>query len=165
MRRSLRSLRPLLKRSPIPLRKCPREPLTWKSGRGFIPTMTNPSPLPGSGSTLTTRTTPFGEEITSTTTSSPWCSCPVISSVECSSVWTNSIRMLFCLFGEDNNSSISGIWVFKGHELAFELDDNWQIDHSSYTWRKLESKSDETKKLVDQYWKWEGTDEKGRKFN
>merc|ERR1712045_1074313 len=43
-----------------------------------------------------------------------------------------------CLFGEDNNSSISGIWVFKGHELAFELDDNWQIDHSSYTWRKLE---------------------------
>merc|ERR1739841_157980 len=43
-----------------------------------------------------------------------------------------------------------------------ELDDNWQIDHSSYTWRKLESKSDETKKLVDQYWKWEGTDEKGR---
>ena len=38
-----------------------------------------------------------------------------------------------CLFGEDNNSSISGIWVFKGHELAFELDDNWQIDHSSYT--------------------------------
>merc|ERR1712147_542535 len=70
-----------------------------------------------------------------------------------------------CLFGEDNNSSISGIWVFKGHELAFELDDNWQIDHSSYTWRKLESKSDETKKLVDQYWKWEGTDEKGRKFN
>merc|ERR1712045_653932 len=37
-----------------------------------------------------------------------------------------------CLFGEDNNSSISGIWVFRGHQLAFELDDNWQIDHSSY---------------------------------
>jgi len=70
-----------------------------------------------------------------------------------------------CLFGEDNNSSISGIWVFRGHELAFELDDNWQIDHSSYNWRKLESKSDECKKLVDQYWKWEGADEKGRKFN
>merc|ERR1719239_1253973 len=97
-RRSLRNLQPLLRRSPIPLRKCPREPLTWKSGRGFIPTMTNPSRLPGPGSTLTTRTTPFGEEITSTTTSSPWCSCPVISSVECSSVWTNSIRMLFHLF-------------------------------------------------------------------
>merc|ERR1719154_568150 len=47
---------------------------------------------------MTTRTTPFGEEITSTTTSSPWCLCPVISSVECSSVWTNSIRMPFHLF-------------------------------------------------------------------
>jgi len=70
-----------------------------------------------------------------------------------------------CLFGEDNNSSISGLWVFKGHELAFELDDNWSVDYSGYTWRKLESKSDEAKKLVDQYWKWEGTDEKGRKFN
>merc|ERR1712170_219065 len=32
-----------------------------------------------------------------------------------------------CLFGEDNNSSISGLWVFKGHELAFELDDNWSV--------------------------------------
>merc|ERR1711910_88532 len=70
-----------------------------------------------------------------------------------------------CLFGEDNNSSISGIWVFKGHELAFELDDNWQVDYASYNWRKLDSKSGECKKLVDQYWKWEGADEKGRPFN
>merc|ERR1712227_494058 len=60
-----------------------------------------------------------------------------------------------CLFGQNNDSSISGIWVFKGHELAFELDDNWS---------KLDSKSEATKKLVDQYWKWEGTDEKGRAF-
>merc|ERR1712131_103325 len=70
-----------------------------------------------------------------------------------------------CLFGQNNDSTISGIWVFKGHELAFELDDNWQIDYASYNWKKLDSKSDETKKLVDQYWKWEGTDEKGRAFN
>merc|ERR1712027_71458 len=70
-----------------------------------------------------------------------------------------------CLFGQNNDSSISGIWVFRGHELAFELDDNWQIDYASYNWKKLDSKSDECKKLVDQYWKWEGTDEKGRAFN
>merc|ERR1712050_487147 len=25
------------------------------------------------------------------------------------------------LFGENNNSSISGFWVFRGHELAFDL--------------------------------------------
>jgi len=33
------------------------------------------------------------------------------------------------------------------------------------SWKKLDSKSDECKKLVDQYWKWEGADEKGRAFN
>merc|ERR1712025_301801 len=70
-----------------------------------------------------------------------------------------------CLFGENNDSTISGIWVFKGHEPAFELDDNWKVDYSSYSWKKLDSKSEDCKKLVDQYWKWEGTDEKGRPFN
>merc|ERR1712130_924523 len=70
-----------------------------------------------------------------------------------------------CLFGENNNSSISGIWVFRGHELAFELSEDWQIDYASYDWRKLDSKSEECKKLVTQYWKWEGEDDKGRKFN
>merc|ERR1711915_929395 len=69
------------------------------------------------------------------------------------------------LFGKDNDSSISGIWVFKGHELAFELSEDWQIDYASYDWKKLDSKSEECKKLVGQYWKWEGEDQKGRAFN
>merc|ERR1712073_187173 len=34
------------------------------------------------------------------------------------------------LFGENNNSSISGIWVFKGHQLAFDLNEDWQVDYS-----------------------------------
>merc|ERR1712142_796637 len=50
-----------------------------------------------------------------------------------------------CLFGKDNDSSISGIWVFKGQELAFELSEDWQIDYASYDWKKLDSKSDECK--------------------
>merc|ERR1711981_905231 len=70
-----------------------------------------------------------------------------------------------CLFGQNNDSTISGIWVFKGHELGFELDDNWKVDYSSYSWKKLDSKSEDCKKLVDQYWKWEGADENGRAFN
>lgn len=70
-----------------------------------------------------------------------------------------------CLFGENNNSAISGIWVWKGHELAFELSEDWKIDYSSYEWKKLDAKSDETKKLVEQYLKWEGTDLTGKKFN
>ncbi|XP_001809758.2 elongation factor 1-gamma isoform X2 [Tribolium castaneum] len=70
-----------------------------------------------------------------------------------------------CLFGEDNNSSISGIWVWRGHDLAFTLSPDWQIDYESYDWKKLDAKSEETKKLVAQYFSWTGTDKKGRKFN
>merc|ERR1712193_121481 len=70
-----------------------------------------------------------------------------------------------CLFGENNDSTISGIWVFKGKELAFELSEDWQIDYASYAWKKLDSKSDECKKMVEQYWKWEGKDDAGRDFN
>merc|ERR1739842_37275 len=69
------------------------------------------------------------------------------------------------LFGENNNSSISGIWVWKGQELAFDLCEDWAIDSGSYDWKKLDPKSEETKKLITQYWKWEGTDLEGRKFN
>merc|ERR1719320_706524 len=101
-------------------------------------------------------------------TSSLWCSCHAISLVECSSAWRNSRKNAFascCLFGKDNDSSISGIWVFKGQELAFELSEDWQIDYASYDWKKLDSKSDECKAQVAQYWKWEGKDAKGREFN
>merc|ERR1711935_47184 len=70
-----------------------------------------------------------------------------------------------CLFGKDNDSSISGIWVFKGQQLAFELSEDWQIDYASYDWKKLDSKSEECKKKVAQYWKWEGEDAEGRPFN
>merc|ERR1711981_773780 len=70
-----------------------------------------------------------------------------------------------CLFGKDNDSSISGIWVFKGQELAFELSEDWQIDYASYDWKKLDSKSEECKAQVAQYWKWEGNDAAGRPFN
>jgi elongation factor 1-gamma len=70
-----------------------------------------------------------------------------------------------CLFGEDNNSTISGIWVWRGQELAFPLSPDWQIDYESYDWKKLDATSEETKKLVTQYFSWTGTDKGGRKFN
>nr|ACZ13337.1 elongation factor 1 gamma [Bursaphelenchus xylophilus] len=43
-----------------------------------------------------------------------------------------------CLFGTDNDSSISGIWIWRGHELAFELSPDWQVDYESYSWKKLD---------------------------
>ncbi|XP_035204597.1 elongation factor 1-gamma-like [Stegodyphus dumicola] len=68
------------------------------------------------------------------------------------------------LFGEDNNSTISGIWVWRGHELAFKLSEDWQIDYESYSWKKLDPSSEETKKLVTEYLSWSG-DFGGKKFN
>jgi len=45
------------------------------------------------------------------------------------------------------------------------LSEDWQIDYASYDWKKLDSKSDECKAQVAQYWKWEGNDAQGRPFN
>lgn len=70
-----------------------------------------------------------------------------------------------CLFGTDNDSTISGVWVWRGQDLAFKLSPDWQIDYEVYDWKKLDPTSAETKDLVKQYFSWVGTDKKGRKFN
>merc|ERR1711936_1320312 len=69
------------------------------------------------------------------------------------------------LFGENNASAISGIWVWRGQDLVFELSEDWQIDYSSYAWKKLDPNAAETKDLVTQYFSWTGNDLEGRKFN
>uniref|UniRef100_A0A2M3ZYP9 Elongation factor 1-gamma n=1 Tax=Anopheles triannulatus TaxID=58253 RepID=A0A2M3ZYP9_9DIPT len=70
-----------------------------------------------------------------------------------------------CLFGEDNNSTISGVWVWRGQDLAFKLSPDWQVDYEVYDWKKLNPADESTKKLVEQYFSWSGTDKQGRKFN
>lgn len=69
-----------------------------------------------------------------------------------------------CLFGTDNNSTISGIWIWRGHELAFTLCPDWQVDYESYEWKKLDPADESTKKLVNEYLMWEG-EFGGKKFN
>lgn len=69
-----------------------------------------------------------------------------------------------CLFGEDNCSTISGIWVWRGPELAFTLSENWQTDYESYMWKKLDPKDPTTKTMVNEYLAWEGQFG-GKKFN
>lgn len=69
-----------------------------------------------------------------------------------------------CLFGTNNNSTISGLWFWRGHELAFTLSPDWQIDYDSYSWTKLDPDAPETKKLVEEYLCWEG-DFGGKQFN
>uniref|UniRef100_A0A4W4GGK3 Elongation factor 1-gamma n=1 Tax=Electrophorus electricus TaxID=8005 RepID=A0A4W4GGK3_ELEEL len=60
------------------------------------------------------------------------------------------------LFGTNNDSSISGIWVFRGQDLAFSLSEDWQIDYESYNWRKMDVDSEECKTMVKEYFAWEG---------
>jgi len=68
------------------------------------------------------------------------------------------------VFGKDNDSTISGIWIWRGQELAFNLSPDLQIDFESYDWKKLDASSAETKKMVTEYFAWEG-DFGGKKFN
>ncbi|KAG8227953.1 hypothetical protein J437_LFUL008759 [Ladona fulva] len=70
-----------------------------------------------------------------------------------------------CVFGQDNNNNISGVWVWRGHDLAFKLSPDWSVDYDSYAWTKLDANSEETKKLVQQYFSWTGEDKSGKKFN
>ncbi|XP_060711454.1 elongation factor 1-gamma [Hemiscyllium ocellatum] len=60
------------------------------------------------------------------------------------------------LFGGNNDSSISGIWVFRGQELAFPMSPDWQVDYESYSWRKLDVDSEECRTMVKEYFAWEG---------
>lgn len=69
-----------------------------------------------------------------------------------------------CVWGGDNDSTISGVWVWRGQDLAFTLSPDWQIDYESYSWKKLDPKDAETKAIVEQYFSWVGTDKDGRKF-
>jgi len=69
-----------------------------------------------------------------------------------------------CLFGTDNNSTISGVWFWRGHDLAFHLSPDWQVDFESYEWKKLDPNSEDTKKTVNEYFLWEG-EFGGKKFN
>merc|ERR1712142_718643 len=62
-----------------PMDALPKGTLILKSGKDFIPTMMKTPPSHGSGSTLTMKTTPSGEAITSTMMSSLWSSCLAIS--------------------------------------------------------------------------------------
>jgi len=69
-----------------------------------------------------------------------------------------------CVFGENNNNTIAGVWMWRGHELAFKLQSDWQVDYESYIWKKLSPDDEKTKQLVNQYFLWEG-EHNGKKFN
>uniref|UniRef100_A0A8C2SS11 Eukaryotic translation elongation factor 1 gamma n=1 Tax=Coturnix japonica TaxID=93934 RepID=A0A8C2SS11_COTJA len=70
------------------------------------------------------------------------------------------------LFGTNNDSSISGVWLMRGQELAFQLCPDWQVDYESYTWRRLDPSSPDSRVLVSEYFSWEGKFQHvGKPFN
>lgn len=69
-----------------------------------------------------------------------------------------------CVFGENNNNTIAGVWVWRGHGIAFELSSDWQVDYESYAWKKLNADDENDKKLIEQYFLWE-LEHNGKKFN
>ncbi|KAG9510897.1 hypothetical protein GZH46_00545, partial [Fragariocoptes setiger] len=68
-----------------------------------------------------------------------------------------------CVWGEDHKNIIAGVWVWRGQDLAFKLTEDWQVDYESYTWRKLDPNAEETKQLVDTFFRRGGT-YKGYKY-
>ncbi|XP_067830890.1 elongation factor 1-gamma-like [Heptranchias perlo] len=60
------------------------------------------------------------------------------------------------LFGTDGDSSISGIWILRGRQLASELNEDRQAIEM-YSWKKLDVDTDECKTLVNEYFALDGT--------
>jgi len=67
------------------------------------------------------------------------------------------------VFGEANNNTIAGVWVWKGQELVFPLCSDWTIDYESYSWKKLNPDDENDRKLVNNFFLWEG-EVGGKKF-
>jgi len=51
---------------------------------------------------------------------------------------------------------ISGVWFWKGQDLAFNLSEDWQVDYEVYDWTKLDSENAEHRLIVQEYFAWEG---------
>lgn len=69
------------------------------------------------------------------------------------------------VFGEDHKNTIAGLWVWRGQDLMFKLTEDWQVDYESFDWKKLDPKADETKQLVELFFKQDdGAEYKGKKL-
>jgi len=67
------------------------------------------------------------------------------------------------IFGEEPNLSIAGVWLLRGKELIPELKD--VPDFDSYEWRKLDPSVPADKKIVEDYFAWNGDFGPNRVFN
>jgi len=62
-----------------------------------------------------------------------------------------------CLLKDpEGKFEIDGLWIWRGHDLAFTLSADWQIDYETYKWEKLDYNDAATKQLIDTVWVGEG---------
>lgn len=61
-----------------------------------------------------------------------------------------------CVLGEAPEIEISGVWFWKGQDLAFELTDDWKVDYDTYEWKKLDIDNADDKQMITDYFAWEG---------
>jgi len=60
-----------------------------------------------------------------------------------------------CIFGEEPNLEVSGIWIFRGPEIPAEMTFTDDCEH--YEWKKLDYNDESTKQLIGDYFAWEGS--------
>jgi len=63
--------------------------------------------------------------------------------------------------GEEPKLAVSGVWLFRGLEIPQGMTACDDSEH--YNWNKLDATSDKDKKLVEDYFAWDG-ELGGRKF-
>jgi len=68
----------------------------------------------------------------------------------------------FVVFGEDNNLQIGGVFLTRGTERPFELTEDGVADSFTYDWTQLNPDVAEDKKLIEDFFAWDG--EFGGKF-
>jgi elongation factor 1-gamma len=61
-----------------------------------------------------------------------------------------------CVWGENNNNTIAGVWFWKGQELCFPLCPDWTTDYESYTWRKMNIDDEKDRAIITKMFAWEG---------
>lgn len=61
-----------------------------------------------------------------------------------------------CVFGGETSGDleISGVWMWKGQGLCFELSPDWGVDYDTYDWKKLDHVAD--KEMITEYFAHEG---------
>jgi len=59
------------------------------------------------------------------------------------------------VYGTNNNNCIASVWVMRGQKLVFDLNDSWNIDAPSYSWRKMDINNAEDKKIINDYLMWD----------